>query len=488
MTIKGKVNAAATQSLATKRSSKLGFSHFGTTGWMVSEVGFGLYRIDEKHLEGKITLSKAIDRGVNIFDTSANYGNGESEQVLGEVLKEKALSDDLNRESLIIVSKGGYIQGKTLKHLEENKYPEVSFFNKHLAHCIHPNFLKNQITMSLNRMGLETIDVYLLHNPEYFLQLEANKMHFGEALLDEYYHRIELAFAYLEEEVEKGRIQYYGISSNTFVSSDNTLDHTDISRISDGAKKRGFKHFKVVQFPMNILETGAYTSKNPSCLRVCQEASLAVMVNRPLNAMHHDIMVRLIDVDLDDCVPEPDQIEEVITHCMRIQKAFDELEWEENHVKAWKMIFSFVDSLGNSWSTIQSFWRWESILSGYIIPRVEACIYQVSEDLLMEHQRWVELYLESFNALMRSITGFYKDSYVNMIKNINAYFATSKDLDCPKTSQLAIRVLRKTKGIHTILVGMRERSYLEDVMNECRCLVDKNWEEEVWFQIQQRFV
>lgn len=36
-------------------------------------------------------------------------------------------------------------------------------------HCIHPDFLADQWTRSAERLGLETIDIYLLHNPVHFL-------------------------------------------------------------------------------------------------------------------------------------------------------------------------------------------------------------------------------------------------------------------------------------------------------------------------------
>ena len=35
-------------------------------------------------------------------------------------------------------------------------------------HCLHPEFLQDQLTRSLDRLQLETLDVCLLHNPEYF--------------------------------------------------------------------------------------------------------------------------------------------------------------------------------------------------------------------------------------------------------------------------------------------------------------------------------
>lgn len=77
-------------------------------------------------------------------------------------------------------------------------------------HCISPEFIKDQLTDSLERMQLEKLDCYLLHNPEYCWSTEETR--------DKYYDRIKRAFEQLETEVENGRILRYGISSNSFIN------------------------------------------------------------------------------------------------------------------------------------------------------------------------------------------------------------------------------------------------------------------------------
>jgi aryl-alcohol dehydrogenase-like predicted oxidoreductase len=77
-------------------------------------------------------------------------------------------------------------------------------------HCISPEFIKDQLTASLERMGLEKLDCYLLHNPEYCWNLQEPR--------NQFYDRIRRAFEQLETEVENGRIMRYGISSNSFIN------------------------------------------------------------------------------------------------------------------------------------------------------------------------------------------------------------------------------------------------------------------------------
>ena len=191
----------------------------GKTGFYASICGFGCYRIDDGIPQHQKALEKAILSGINIIDTSSNYSDGGSEILIGKVLNKLFSENKIIRENIIVVSKGGYLQGSNLKlgiEREQSGKPftDVLKCSPDLWHCISPDFLENQITLSLQRLNLENIDVYLLHNPEYFLTYSIISE--PERREREYYKRIKDAFIYLEEEVKRGRISYYGISSNTF--------------------------------------------------------------------------------------------------------------------------------------------------------------------------------------------------------------------------------------------------------------------------------
>ena len=69
--------------------------------------------------------------------------------------------------------KSDIIQGQNLKLAEAKEksghpYPNVVKYGEGIWHCIHPEFLADQLTLSLDRLGLATLDLCLLHNPEYF--------------------------------------------------------------------------------------------------------------------------------------------------------------------------------------------------------------------------------------------------------------------------------------------------------------------------------
>ena len=132
-------------------------------------------------------------------------------------------------------------------------------------HCIHPAFLRDQLTRSLDRLQLETLDVCLVHNPEYFLS-DAKKRRSGdlEGARAEFYRRLREAFAFLETQVAAGRIGWYGVSSNTAVLPADDPEATSLARMLQAATAAGGPghHFRVLQVPMNLFESGAMLTPN----------------------------------------------------------------------------------------------------------------------------------------------------------------------------------------------------------------------------------
>ena len=290
----------------------------GRTGLVTSTLGFGTYRIDERTPEHGAALARALDAGVNLIDTSTNYTDGSSECAIGAVLHGRP------REKVIVVSKVGYVQGQALAlaRTRENQgtpFPEMVKYMDGCWHCIHPDFLRDQLGRSLERLRLATIDVYLLHNPEYFFS-DAAKRHPAtpsEVLRGEFYDRMRRAFSHLEQEVAHGRIACYGVSSNTVGDGVSDPEATSIARMwtlaGEVAKDH---HFAVLQLPANLYESGPVLERNntggtQSALDFAQAKGLAVLANRPLNAYRGQRLIRLagaghadIDVRLDPFLPE----------------------------------------------------------------------------------------------------------------------------------------------------------------------------------------
>lgn len=260
-------------------------------------VGFGGYRISAASDEHKAALTKALQEGCSLVDTSSNYTDGQSELLIGEVLNETG-------KRPLIVTKAGYIQGQNLERFEKLKraHPNIDYtdFNANLKHSVDPLFLEDQLEQSLKRLGLEAVDAFLLHNPEYFLKKNPGQK-------ERYYQKIEKAFRYLQSEADKGKIKSFGVSSNTLVSPVEDDDATELGRLWEAAKKAGAeKSFKYIQFPMNLLEMDAlqrqHLGKDGTALNLIEKAKelgLTTISNRPLNAFTSSGLLRLATYPLD---------------------------------------------------------------------------------------------------------------------------------------------------------------------------------------------
>ena len=131
---------------------------------MIEKIGFGTYRTTFNNPVHIKALNHALDEGIKYIDTSSNYMFGEAEILVGQAMKGR------NREEFEIVGKGGYIQGPNMQRLKDGwEVEELVEYAPECFHSISPMFLEDQIENSLKRLDMEYIDVYLLHNPEYYL-------------------------------------------------------------------------------------------------------------------------------------------------------------------------------------------------------------------------------------------------------------------------------------------------------------------------------
>lgn len=288
-----------------RRHADMQYRLLGQTGLSVSSAGFGGYRIDVSVQAHAQALERALLSGVNLIDTSANYADGGSERLVGAVLGQLAAAGQLPREQVVVISKAGYLQGENYRLSQERKaagtpFAELVVLGEDLEHCIHPDFLADQIARSLERLQLTCLDCLLLHNPEYYLKwAQAHNQPLGAAR-SEYYRRIRQAFAHLESEVAAGRIRSYGISSNTFPVASRDAAFTSLATVWEIAETVSPQHsFRVIEFPLNLLEAGGVLEPNQpggkTLLEWAHAKNLGVLINRPLNAIVGERLVRLAE-------------------------------------------------------------------------------------------------------------------------------------------------------------------------------------------------
>jgi aryl-alcohol dehydrogenase-like predicted oxidoreductase len=122
-----------------------------------------------------------------------------------------------------------------------------------------------------------------------------------ESARNEFYRRLREAFRFFEGQVAAGTIRWYGVSSNTAVSPVADPETTSLTRMLSAAREAGgaAHHFRILQLPMNLFEAGALLEQNTgpdnrqTALEAASDVGIAVLVNRPLNAIVGNGMIRL---------------------------------------------------------------------------------------------------------------------------------------------------------------------------------------------------
>ncbi|KAH7302319.1 hypothetical protein KP509_23G067200 [Ceratopteris richardii] len=178
-----------------------------------------------------------------------------SERSVGRALSRAIVAGALQRNQIVVCTKGGYLSFDVKQPpnprgwLEETYIKPGIFSYSEFAggcHCMTASYIKNQLEKSRKNLGLETIDVYYVHNPETQL---------GEVSRQEFNSRIRNAFGALEEAHSEGKISVYGVATwNGFRVSPGSKGHLSLEDLVNAAKDVGghSHHFKIVQLPFNL--------------------------------------------------------------------------------------------------------------------------------------------------------------------------------------------------------------------------------------------
>ncbi|SRR5579883_301616 len=255
----GKATAEGTRRYRERHRKNCVRDHFREVGNLItSSIGLGTY-LGELNEPTNVLVTEAViesvRRGVNLIDSSINYRHQHSERSVGKGIQRLVELGEVSRDELIICTKGGF-----LPHLNQNQAdwfyqqyiePGNSGINMRdlvaKEHCIHPEFLWNQINSSLTNLGLQTIDVYYIHNPE--IQL-------FEVAPEVFYNRLQAAFKVMEDVADAGKISAYGLATwNGLRVPPDSKDHLDLARAKSLAQEvAGNKkdRFQFIQFPLNM--------------------------------------------------------------------------------------------------------------------------------------------------------------------------------------------------------------------------------------------
>lgn len=266
-------------------------------GLWVSNIGLGTYLgepTDGVDTLYRAAFTRAVAMGCNVFDCAINYRFQRSERALGSWLKLALANGTVNRDEIVIATKGGFVPFDTEAPVDARKWTYNTFIATEIAHandfaanyqhCLAPAYLETMIAWSLTNLGVDTIDIYYLHNPE-TQHISFSHQTFRSRMLD--------AFETMEDAVSKGQIGSYGMATWTaFRSLTDAPDYLSLTEmVGLAAQVAGpDHHFRYIQLPYNLFMTEAYALENQqvgeafmSTFATAEELGLTVMCSAPLH-------------------------------------------------------------------------------------------------------------------------------------------------------------------------------------------------------------
>jgi aryl-alcohol dehydrogenase-like predicted oxidoreductase len=285
------------------------------------------------------------------------------------------------------------------------------------------------------------------------------------------------AFAFFEGAVSRGEIGCYGVSSNSLVAAADDPEATSLTWFLKAAEEAGGKehHLRVAQLPMNLFESGGALLVNTgperglTALEAASAAGLAVLINRPLNAIVANRLIRLADAG----GPAPGRgLAEVRADLKTLEKEYRAAIATRSEAPAGAVdpFFELVDELADMPDQIEDLEHWKQIERQYVIPRINhtarSLAHDVSEDARTRWQTWWERCLPTLEELLAAIAG------EATRRGHSRSRAVTEALDPllpanrrgASLSQKALAVLRSTPGVTSVLVGMRRPEYVADAL------------------------
>jgi aryl-alcohol dehydrogenase-like predicted oxidoreductase len=240
----------------------------GASELWLSSIGLGTYLGEpddtaDTHYTGAIAT--ALRSGINVLDTAINYRHQRSERNIGTALKQQIESGNLKRDEVLVCTKAGYLSFDGNLPADPRAYFTREYVESGILdpaqlaggmHCMTPAYLENQIQRSRRNLGLETIDVFYLHNPESQL---------ADISREVFLQRMRDAFAMLEKQVKAGSLRYYGMATwSAFRLPESSRDYISLAAVAELAREQAGDehHFRFVQLPFSLAMPEAYALVN----------------------------------------------------------------------------------------------------------------------------------------------------------------------------------------------------------------------------------
>lgn len=236
-------------------------AHSSAERLAVASIGIGTYlgeSSDEDDARYEQAIHAALAHGCNVIDAAINYRCQRSERAAGRALGTAIADGTIDRDQVVVCTKGGFVPLDGAPPTSRDAYAEYlrrEYIDAGIlkpseitrsGHAMTPRFLAHQIARSRANLGVDTIDVYYLHEPERQLEsLDADA--FGVAL--------RAAIEELEAAVGRGEIARWGIASwRGLRVSPTARGHLSLADVVTAAHDvaGNAHHFTVVQVPINL--------------------------------------------------------------------------------------------------------------------------------------------------------------------------------------------------------------------------------------------
>src|SRR5271156_6995844 len=265
----GSATADGTLRYAARFQGRSAAGHFREIrgGLVLSSIGIGTYLgepDDATDLAYADAIVAAIESGINVVDSAINYRFQRSERAVRAALK-KLFANGFSRDEIVLCTKAGFLTPDREMPNDPNSYFSREFLERGIfttddiaagCHCMAPSYLLDQLERSRTNLGVSTIDVFYLHNPETQL---------SEVSPEVFRARIREAFLFLESSVASKAIRAYGLATwNSFRDAPEANGYLSLKEMADIARDVAGDdhHFRFVQLPFNIAMPEALTRPN----------------------------------------------------------------------------------------------------------------------------------------------------------------------------------------------------------------------------------
>lgn len=239
--------------------------HFRRVGGLTfSSIGMGTYLGEVSDAAGTAyeeAAVHALTHGVNVIDTASNYRDQQSERDIGRALR-RYVHGGGRREHVVVSTKAGFLHGDAGSDMRPPDWFQKEYVLDGTVakrdivenvHCMTPGYIGGELDRSLDNLGVDTVDVFFLHNPE--TQLAAGVPE------EAFYERVRDVFELLERRADAGDIQAYGVATwDGLRQAPGTPGHLQLVKLvheaGEAARavgRRASEHrFRAIQFPLNL--------------------------------------------------------------------------------------------------------------------------------------------------------------------------------------------------------------------------------------------